>query len=265
MRLGTKELIPAVAWLVCGGIAHAQDGMPGPGLCYVTDKPYTAVIEVESVQTLESGGHLSRDDHFQKVYRDSAGRTRVESYSRATQGGDDYGVLMFVSVHDPLAEMTYELNPQDHTAKQYYDDRGAWPQENPCPVGPGPRLILQTSWTTTSEPKSAFIDGRSTGARRRISFEDLGIQQMEGLEVSGTRKTVTYLPDATESNPQFDVVTEQWTSTDLRIPVLTTTNDPRVGESSNRTTNIERSEPDPALFQVPDDYTIKKDAAEAQQ
>jgi hypothetical protein len=40
--------------------------------------------------------------------------------------------------------------------------------------------------------------------------------------------------------------------------LLTKRTDPRSGESTMRVTNIQRSEPDPSLFEVPSDYTIKQ-------
>jgi hypothetical protein len=39
--------------------------------------------------------------------------------------------------------------------------------------------------------------------------------------------------------------------------ILTKRSDPRFGESTYRVTNISRSEPDAALFQVPPDYAVK--------
>jgi hypothetical protein len=38
---------------------------------------------------------------------------------------------------------------------------------------------------------------------------------------------------------------------------MSKTNDPRMGETTYRLTNIQRSEPAASLFQVPNDYTIK--------
>ena len=39
---------------------------------------------------------------------------------------------------------------------------------------------------------------------------------------------------------------------------MTRHNDPRMGESSYRLTNIVRAEPDGSLFMVPADYTVKE-------
>jgi hypothetical protein len=45
-------------------------------------------------------------------------------------------------------------------------------------------------------------------------------------------------------------------SPELKIVVLRKTSDPRSGEDMLKTTNLNRAEPDAALFQPPPDYTI---------
>jgi len=40
------------------------------------------------------------------------------------------------------------------------------------------------------------------------------------------------------------------------MAVLSKTSDPRFGESTTKLINIEMAEPDPALFQVPAEYSI---------
>jgi hypothetical protein len=54
----------------------------------------------------------------------------------------------------------------------------------------------------------------------------------------------------------IQTVHETWTSPDLKIPVIVKTSDPRTGTTTRQLTNITRAEPDPALFQVPSDYTV---------
>jgi hypothetical protein len=53
------------------------------------------------------------------------------------------------------------------------------------------------------------------------------------------------------------ITSEEWRSVDLNVLVQTRHSDPRTGESSYRLTNIIRAEPDPSLFMVPTDYTVR--------
>ena len=54
---------------------------------------------------------------------------------------------------------------------------------------------------------------------------------------------------------QSYVVNEAWYSEELRQNVLSKRSDPS-GETTERLTNIDRSEPDPSLFQPTADYTL---------
>ena len=51
-------------------------------------------------------------------------------------------------------------------------------------------------------------------------------------------------------------VTERWYSPELQVTVMNKRTDPRTGTTTYKLTNVNRSEPSPALFQVPADYTI---------
>jgi hypothetical protein len=53
------------------------------------------------------------------------------------------------------------------------------------------------------------------------------------------------------------VTSETWISPELKIIVRQITNDPRSGKVLTELTNIDRSDPDPALLQPPEGYIIK--------
>jgi hypothetical protein len=80
---------------------------------------------------------------------------------------------------------------------------------------------------------------------------------IDGLQVEG-RKTTTVIPAGQIGNDQpITITSEQWRSPDLNVLVLTRHADPRSGESIYRLSNVIRAEPDPSLFMVPADYTVK--------
>jgi hypothetical protein len=54
----------------------------------------------------------------------------------------------------------------------------------------------------------------------------------------------------------ISIVTEVWTSPDLKTVVYSKRSDPRMGEQTFQLTNIARSEPDASLFTVPADFKI---------
>src|SRR5204863_64732 len=64
---------------------------------------------------------------------------------------------------------------------------------------------------------------------------------IEGLAVEG-RKTSTVIPAGQIGNEQpITITSEEWTSPELHVLVMTHHNDPRSGESSYRLTNIVRA------------------------
>jgi hypothetical protein len=50
---------------------------------------------------------------------------------------------------------------------------------------------------------------------------------------------------------------ESWIASDLKIAVLSIRDNSIVGVRRTQVTKIDRSEPDPALFQVPPDYKLE--------
>jgi hypothetical protein len=56
------------------------------------------------------------------------------------------------------------------------------------------------------------------------------------------------------------VVTERWTSPDLKIVVGSTSDDPRpqMGKITTVVTDLKLGAPDPKLFEIPTDYTVQE-------
>jgi hypothetical protein len=89
-----------------------------------------------------------------------------------------------------------------------------------------------------------------------VNQESLGTQAIEGVTAEGTRVTFTIPAGKIGNDRPIVTVNERWYSPELQTVVLTKNSDPRMGETTYRLTNINRSEPDPSLFQVPADYTV---------
>ena len=90
-----------------------------------------------------------------------------------------------------------------------------------------------------------------------VSAAPLEHKMIDGIPVEG-RKTTTVIPAGQIGNEQpITITSEEWRSPDLNVLVQTHHSDPRTGESSYRVTNIIRAEPDPSLFMVPTDYTVR--------
>ena len=90
----------------------------------------------------------------------------------------------------------------------------------------------------------------------RVKVEQLPARDIEGVRAVGTRRTTTIAAGAIGNELPIEIVSEEWTSLDLKVLVMTERRDPRLGTSTYRLVNIIRAEPDHDLFEVPSDYTL---------
>ena len=94
--------------------------------------------------------------------------------------------------------------------------------------------------------------------KNEVRSESLGKQTIEGVEAEGTRTVETVPAGAIGNERPIEVINERWYSPELQTVIMTRHNDPRFGETVFKLTNINRSEPDASLFQIPSDYTVKE-------
>jgi len=107
--------------------------------------------------------------------------------------------------------------------------------------------------------------GKSWGVNpdRRIAIERPGTaglttpRTIEGLRVDGIRRTTTIPAGAIGNERAIVVTSDQWTSPDLKVLVLSESSDPRTGTSSYKLVNVKRGDPPASLFQVPADFTLQ--------
>lgn len=83
----------------------------------------------------------------------------------------------------------------------------------------------------------------------------IGERRIDGLKVTGSRLEFTIDAGEVGNEQPITVRTDQWFSPDLGVVVSSTHNDPMIGQTTYRLEQINRAEPDAALFAVPTDYT----------
>jgi len=110
-------------------------------------------------------------------------------------------------------------------------------------------------------PAAAAVERPATskaadGPRPEYTNESLGTQVIEGLTCERRKGTLTY-PIGTIGNDRPIVsTTENWTSQELRIVVLSKISDIRSGDRIVQLKNINRANPEYSLFQPPPDYKV---------
>ena len=113
--------------------------------------------------------------------------------------------------------------------------------------GPPPNIAVSTA----TRP---LIGHANTNSK----VEDLGVQDIDGVQARGTRTTTTIPAGSIGNDRDINIVNEQWYSDDLQMLVMSKHSDPRTGETTYRLTSIDRSEPAKSLFEIPADYTVKE-------
>jgi len=222
--------------------------------------PYSATAVTESTQVLADGNRIVNKS-ASSVARDSEGRTRRDMPKGLGPLRADLPQMVMIS--DPVSNADYMLNPKEKTAdvmnrlggkEVFFEQTGKDNKERH-------ELEQKMKIKTKVEQTGAFhLEGG--GEVRRAEFggevkhEDLGTQVIEGVSCTGKRESVTIPAGAIGNERPIETASETWTSSDLHTVVLSKHSDPRFGETVYRLTDIQRSEPDPSLFQVPSDYRI---------
>ena len=255
----------------------------------VVGAPYSATVTNESVQTLADGNRIVQNSTG-TIARDSQGRTRQDTMLPPIGNLSAANAPHLIFIHDPVAQTSYTLNLTDKTAQKMpvpplpplplpllngkgdgldvaiadvaiasgaEVSRGAR-----GPAGPGPdALYIQTNDMGAASgqlPPPPMIAQKIflTNEQGQATTEDLGSQTMEGVFVTGVRTTHTIPAGQIGNDKPIAVVTEVWTSPDLKTIIYSKRSDPRTGELTFQLTNITRAEPDASLFTVPADFKL---------
>ena len=256
-----------VAFVVLGLVptVYAQEGRGGRGTAgfvrvagvegeTVKGAPYSAEVISETVQTLTDGNRIVHRT-TSRVYRDSEGRTRREV---------DRPVVMEISISDPVAEKSWSLNTENHTARENparFFARGELSSQLTYLNNTLQTLTLQlngvpTTFTTTTGGAVGLGVAIPPGANEQRTEEKLTPRTIEGLRVEGIRRTATIAAGAIGNERPIVVTSDEWTSPDLKVLVLSESNDPRNGTATYKLVNVKRGDPPASLFQVPSDFTI---------
>ncbi|MGH9938047.1 MAG: hypothetical protein ACREAM_17510 [Blastocatellia bacterium] len=256
----------------------------------VKGAPYSATAITETIQTLSDGNQIIRKNEA-RIYRDTEGRARLEqrleTIGQWAAAGEP---RRLIHINDPVTGFYYDLDPRARTAVRGgggKDRLAALAQDleltrtyeafrdekNPtAKASKGvelmqemekrkqERLKKEAQKADAGKNDSPLSDGgppsnpKKKGSRR---MESLGKQTLEGVEVEGTRSTLTIPAGAIGNTLPIEIVDESWYSPELQIMMLTRRSDPRSGVTTYRLTNLNRGEPDRALFEVPADYTLR--------
>jgi len=204
--------------------------MAGVFVTPVADEPFSAVVKLENTQPLPDGTSIVRKS-IGTIARDSRGR--IYSERRQLLPSSFTGVPQTLSslIFDPETRLSTTLSPYSHLGRQR--------------TLPAPRVVSGAPPATRAPIDSPLLQ-----------HEDLGSDIMENVPVHGTRQTRTIPASVTGTGKDIVVIDEYWYSDELHMNMLTKRSDPRTGVQVVTITQVNRNEPDPALFQVPVGYKV---------
>jgi hypothetical protein len=246
-----------VLFLALGGLgvsAHAQ-AVPanGPGSLqmmsgkhlgiggfemYTQGEPFQLVERQTTVRTLPDGTE-GTSQMVRHVFRDAQARFRLES------GVMKDGVFEAtnITIVDPVALTSVSFGPHGTKGRLTHME----PRQLP---------------TAEDERKAAEQAARSAAYDKAhpedFSEESLGTRVIAGEKAVGTRKKQLFV--ATNGKDRFSLVTETWTSPELKIALLTVSDysSSKLGMVTTEVTELTRTEPDPALFKAPAGLTLEE-------
>ncbi len=233
--------------------------------------PYTAVKKTTIIQKLADGTTINRENNTTEA-RDSQGRTMQQNSVSQMQGQN----ITHTNVMDPVARTTTVWMSQSKQATRIHmpDLRGAAQQSGLIAMGMGSGSIgpvanvtnssqtIRTGGTGTGPETTGIVtmtagSVRDPNLRPERKTEKLGGKTIAGVYAEGTRLTVTYPVGFFGNDKPIITFHETWMSSELKLVLLSVDDDPRTGTRITEVTNLDRGEPNPALFQVPEGYTIR--------
>lgn len=230
----------------------------------VKGKPYSADTTTETVQTLADGNHIVHRT-VSKIYRDSDGRTRREQ----TFGNVDpehpspHEVKVFID--DPVNGTAFVLDPGSKTVDDLQrkrtflfdrkiedESKGTIMKDNLDAQESGMRMMVKFRDDHAGDPLAVV----TSDEKREIAKEDLGSRNIEGVDCTGTRLTITIPAGAVGNEKPISIVRETWFAPVISAVVESTSDDPRYGKTTYQLKNVQLNEPSRSLFEAPAGFKV---------
>jgi hypothetical protein len=242
----------------------------------VKGKPYSADTSTETVQTLADGNRIVHRT-VSKFYRDSDGRTRREQTFGNVDPENPTPHEVKVFVDDPVNGAAYVLDPGsksgdkvqrspkflDERNGEFLDERSAKDEAKRSMItldnggdegvqnAPG-RMMIKFRDEHSGNPNTVIVPDE----KRDVVKEDLGTRNIEGVDCTGTRQTITIPASAVGNEKPIAIVTETWFAPAIAAVVESTTDDPRYGKTSYQLSNVLLNEPARSLFEPPASFKL---------
>ena len=186
----------------------------------VPNAPFSGVVKVER-SFVQPDGSIVNFKTIRKIARDSRGRIHNESRELVPITSSKTPEVVSIHLYDPETRTSTMLDPKERTFSTMTVNRPP----------------------ATAPPALAALTDSSL--------------EMEELAVHGVRQTQTIPPNG-DTGKEVVITDEYWYSEDLRINLIIKHRDPLKGTVTMTVAQVARTEPDPALFEIPEGYTTSR-------
>lgn len=215
-----------------GGVTQVLQSIYVPPM---QNAPFTAIVHTEWIRPLSDGGTFTLVNQRQ-IARDGQGRIYEERWFLVPKDGKVQSRMYLIQIADPSERTLYNCfllkTPHQCTLQKSAERpialyHPAIEQSGPLPNG----------------------DGFKT-------HEDLGIQDIDGIETEGTRDTTNINQGVYGNDRPYSIMREFWFASSLGIDLRSTVTNPSFGKQVFTLTNVNSSAPEPMLFQIPEGFEV---------
>ena len=199
--------------------------------------PFTATLHTEWIRSLPGSGTMTVENN-RRISRDSSGRIYQERWILVPKNGKFKSQMNAIQISNPIEHTAYTCMMDDKKICRLvtYTPSASGVYDLQSIQGPPPGPLADHS-------------GYST----RV---DLGHQTFVGVDTVGTRETVTVKPGTFGNDQEVTMSREYWYTSELAVNLVSKRSDPRFGTQEFRVTELNRAEPDGALFELPEGFTV---------
>jgi hypothetical protein len=199
----------------------------------IPNAPFSGIVQVQR-SVVQPDGSVQDFKTTREIGRDSQGRIYNELRTLVPLSFVGTPQLLGVHLYDPQTRTSTRLDPNAHIF---------WTGTVNRPPETVPPALLYASPTGTNLPQHQFV-----------KQEDLGVHEIDGVSAHGVRVSQSIPAESSGTGKEILTTDEYWYSEDLRINLILRHSDPRTGSVTMSVTKIQRTDPDPSRFQIPEGY-----------
>lgn len=216
-----------------GGVTQTLQSIYIPPLL---GAPFSAIVHTEWIRPLPDGGSYTMVNQ-RKIARDSQGRIYEERWLLVPKDGQIKSQRNVIQIADPNSHTLYNCflmgGPRRCILERYAES-------------------LMTSYTPPGHTERPIKTNPGT-----TTFQDLGVQYIQGVYTTGTRESTTIKAGAVGNDRPLVTTREFWNAPSLGINLISKFTSPFSGTQIFTLTDVNLEAPDPGLFEVPSGFPIE--------